>query len=65
VLKEDEEVTPTEPINDLDHPVARKNFRVVVIRPFEVEELELASPPKRFRYTYQDDGSWKTDKIRP
>lgn len=34
--------------------VARKNFRVVVIRPVEVEQLELTEPDKarRWRFTY-------------
>ena len=42
-------------VHDLHDPVARRNFRVVVIRPEEVERLDL-SIPKRVRWTlvYRD-----------
>ena len=53
------------PVNDLHDPTARSNFRVVVIRPFEVESLELKDPGKRYRYTYQKDESWSEQRVWP
>ena len=49
-------------------PVARKNFRVVVIKPEEVEQLDISDPAKarRQRYTYVEaDGSWKQEELWP
>lgn len=54
-------------IDDLDDEIARSNFRVVVIRPFEVEVTDLSDPEKARRqyYTYQEDGSWKHQTLWP
>ncbi|KAI9883380.1 MAG: glutathione S- transferase, nitrogen catabolite repression regulator [Watsoniomyces obsoletus] len=41
-------------VNDLEDPVARRNFRVVVIKPAVVEQLDLSEPDssRRYRFTY-------------
>jgi len=54
-------------IDDLNDEIARRNFRVVVIRPFEVEVTDLSDPEKARRqyYTYQEDGNWKHDTLWP
>ena len=41
-------------ISDLDDPIARSNFRVVVIKPDEVERLDLADPAtaRRWKFTF-------------
>lgn len=54
-------------VEDLDDPVARKNFRVVVIKPEEVEQLDLSDPAKARRqvYIYQADGTWKQEERWP
>lgn len=55
-------------VDDLHHKVARKNFRVVVIRPQEVEQTDLSDPEKarRYLYTYsQDTAEWKTQELWP
>ena len=64
--KKDEEKMG-EKVTSNDHPVARKNFRVVVIRPQEVEMLDLnPDSARRERYTYQsDNGEWKQETTWP
>jgi pyridoxamine 5'-phosphate oxidase len=54
-------------VEDLEDPVARKNFRVVVIKPEEVEQLDLSDPTKARRqvYIYQADGTWKQEERWP
>ena len=55
-------------MDDLHDPVARKNFRIVVIRPEVVEQTDLSDPKKsrRYRYTYNgEDGSWKEEELWP
>jgi len=39
-------------VDDLDHAIARQNFRVVVIRPYEVEWTDLEDPSKSRRRVY-------------
>lgn len=41
-------------VDDLHDEVARRNFRVVVVRPDEVEQLDLSEPDKarRWRFTF-------------
>ena len=51
-----------------DDDFAKKNFRVVVIRPFEVESLDLTDPSKarRWKYTYGDkEGEWTSEELWP
>lgn len=47
-------------VHDLEDPVARKNFRVVVIVPVEVDQVDLSDQkkPGRWLYTYRGK-SWK------
>ncbi|KAG8628588.1 hypothetical protein KVT40_004461 [Elsinoe batatas] len=55
-------------VEDLEDPVARKNFRVVVIRPEEVEQLDLSDPEKsrRQKFTYDSKtGSWSEAELWP
>ncbi|OTA36344.1 26S proteasome regulatory subunit rpn-1 [Hortaea werneckii EXF-2000] len=50
-----------EKVTTLDDPVSRSNFRVVVIKPEEVESTDLSDPVKarRQRYTYdKSTGKW-------
>ena len=47
---------------------AKKNFRVVVIRPFEVEMLDLkdSADPRRFKHTFSEkEGEWTTEELCP
>ena len=56
---------------DLNDPVARKNFRLVVIVPDSVEQTDLSDPDKarRYRYTFDENaaanGRWKTEELWP
>lgn len=57
-------------VTDLHDPISRSNFRVVVIRPDEVEQLELSDPAtaRRWKYTFEVDdgkGSWRTEELWP
>ncbi|KAI9705585.1 MAG: hypothetical protein M1836_006341 [Candelina mexicana] len=55
-------------VTDLHDPIARANFRVVVIKPEEVEQLEISDPAKarRFKYSYVGgEGMWKTEELWP
>lgn len=57
-----------EKVEDLDHPVARENFRVVVIKPEEVESVDLSDPKEGRREVYkfnQQDGSWSHQTCWP
>lgn len=63
----------------LDDEASRKNFRVVIIMPDEVEQLDLVDPDKarRWKYTFvgpnsseskqdgEDLGEWKTEELWP
>jgi hypothetical protein len=64
----DESLKVGEPTDDIDDAVARENFRVVIIRPSEVESTDLSDPAtaRRQLYTYQaSDGSWKHETLWP
>lgn len=65
-------------INDLHDETARKNFRVVIIKPESVEQVDLTDPAKaqRWKYTYvgpsgnasaggEIDGEWKKEELWP
>lgn len=66
-------------VDDLEDPVARENFRVVIIRPEVVEQLDLSEPDKarRWRFTYVGSGEeeskegaevigeWKKEELWP
>ena len=59
----------------LDDPIAREHFRVVVIKPDEVEQTDLSDPAKarRWRYTFVSEqgpggetkGEWKVVELWP
>jgi len=64
----DKELALGTKVEDLHDPVARHNFRVVVIKPEEVEQLDLSDPAKarRHRYTFvQDSADWKVEELWP
>jgi len=66
-------------VMDLNDEAARRNFRVVVIKPDEVEQLDLSEPDRarRWKYTYvgtrggqagqREDGlgEWKKEELWP
>ncbi|KAA8570817.1 hypothetical protein EYC84_000209 [Monilinia fructicola] len=62
-------------VSDLNDEIARKNFRVVIIKPIEVEQLDLSVPDKarRWRFTYvgpngddgENIGEWKKEELWP
>jgi pyridoxamine 5'-phosphate oxidase len=57
-------------VTDLHDPVARKNFRVVVIQPEEVERLDLSNQEdvRRWKWTLVDDQSgshWVETELWP
>ncbi|KAK5121470.1 hypothetical protein LTR85_005303 [Meristemomyces frigidus] len=57
-----------EKITGLDDEIARGNFRVVVIKPEEVESLDLSDPVKARRQIYtfdQSSGSWSHRETWP
>ncbi|KAI4650366.1 hypothetical protein J4E93_002722 [Alternaria ventricosa] len=58
-------------VDDLQDPVARKNFRLVVIVPDSVEQTDLSDPAKarRYRYTFDEsaraNAGWRTEELWP
>ncbi|KAF2671584.1 hypothetical protein BT63DRAFT_422120 [Microthyrium microscopicum] len=53
---------------DLQDSEGRKNFRVVVIRPYSVESIDLSDPSKarRQHYTYDEENSkWEHETLWP
>lgn len=66
-------------VMDLHDETARRNFRIVIIRPDEVEQLDLSEPDKarRWKFTYigpgesypgssgEDIGEWKKEELWP
>lgn len=57
-----------EKVTNLDDPVARKHFRVVIIKPEEVESVCLADPAvaRRQRYAFQSStGDWNLEETWP
>lgn len=57
-----------EKVDDLNDPLARKNFRVVIIKPDSVESTDLSDPSKarRQRYSYDEtSGEWKHEETWP
>lgn len=62
-------------VESLDDPIARANFRVVVIKPEEVEQLDLRDPAKARRTLYKFEvekgqgaegkGEWKSEELWP
>ena len=57
-----------EEVKDLHDPTARQNFRVVIIRPEEVESVDLSDPKKSRRQLYKYDhgsGEWSHQECWP
>ncbi|TGO53634.1 hypothetical protein BCON_0120g00310 [Botryotinia convoluta] len=65
-------------VTDLNDEASRKNFRVVIIKPVEIEQLDLSVPDKarRWRFTYVGPdgdagkggeiiGEWKKEELWP
>ncbi|KAI3582579.1 hypothetical protein IWW34DRAFT_786084 [Fusarium oxysporum f. sp. albedinis] len=53
-------------VEDLDDEIARRNFRVVVIVPEEVDQVDLSDPEDGRRWNYQlKDGSWEKTELWP
>lgn len=54
-------------VDDLHDEVARKNFRVVVIVPEEVDRVDLSDPKRARRWNYKmnDEGSWEVVELWP
>lgn len=54
-------------IDDLEDPIARSNFRVVVIVPEEVDHVDLTVQDlaRRWNYKLKDDGTWDVEEVWP
>ena len=55
-------------VEDLHHPIARKNFRVVILKPDEVESVDLSDPKSSRRQFYKYDdasGTWSHKELWP
>jgi len=71
---EDQSLKLGQKIDDLDHETARKNFRVVIIKPDAVEQVDLTNPDsaRRWKYTYvgpsgddESKGGWNCEELWP
>jgi len=65
---DDKKLKLGENIDDMHDPVARKHFRVVIIKPKLVEQTDLSDPAKarRYLFTYQEaSGDWKETEEWP
>lgn len=66
-------------VHDLEDPIARSNFRVIVIKPSVVEQLDLSAPDtaRRWRFTFKGEqvkpeseagemiGEWLREELWP
>ncbi|VTO86275.1 unnamed protein product [Fusarium graminearum] len=53
-------------VEDLDDKIARKNFRVAVIIPDEVDQVDLSDPADGKRWNYKlTNGSWDKTELWP
>jgi hypothetical protein len=66
-------------VSDLNDETARRNFRVIIIKPDEVEQIDLSVPDRarRWKFTYVgptggrtgerggDVGEWKKEELWP
>lgn len=57
-------------VEDLDDPVARSNFRVIVLVPDEVDRVDLSNPEEGKRWIYRlnwkgGEGSWSEEELWP
>ena len=54
----------------MEDKIARSNFRVVIIKPDEVEQTDISDPVKarRWKYTFtvdREQGKWETEELWP
>ena len=57
-------------VTDLEDPIARENFRVVIIKPDVVEQTDISDPATSRRYkhsfiTENGKSEWKTEELWP
>lgn len=57
-------------VDNLGDPIARSNFRVVLLVPEEVDRVDLSDPERGRRWNYrlsgpEADGKWKTTELWP
>ncbi|KAI0482480.1 pyridoxamine 5'-phosphate oxidase-domain-containing protein [Xylariaceae sp. FL0804] len=54
-------------VTDLQDPIARRNFRVVVMVPSEVDRCDLSDPARgrRWKYSLRGDGEWEKVEVWP
>ncbi len=66
-------------VTDLNDVIARENFRLIIIKPNEVELVDLTEPDeaRRWKFTYvypsggctgqpeNDNGEWKKEELWP
>lgn len=76
-LHPDDEHKLGQSVTDLHDPVARENFRVVIIKPDEVEQCDISDPVKARRWKYSfvaaavedgeggGQGEWKSEELWP
>ncbi|KAK7511036.1 pyridoxamine 5'-phosphate oxidase-domain-containing protein [Phyllosticta citriasiana] len=65
---DDEHLELRRPVEDVNDAVARKNFRVVVIKPEQVEKIDLSDPKKAWRHLYtfvKETSEWRTQELWP
>ncbi len=65
---DEKNLTQGQKIEDLHDETSRKNFRVVIIRPDEVESVDLSDPTKSKRQVYKYDsksGEWSHQECWP
>lgn len=65
---DDKHLSQGQQIKDNHDETARKNFRVVIIRPDEVESIDLSDPSKSRRQVYKYDsqsGEWSHQECWP
>jgi pyridoxamine 5'-phosphate oxidase len=72
-VPEDKALALGQQVTDLHDEVTRKNFRVVILRPDEVEQVDLTVPDKarRWKWTFVGNGSsegkdgWEKEELWP
>jgi len=72
---EDKNLALGQKVDDLEDEASRKNFRVAVIIPEEVEQVDLSDPDKarRWKFTFVGEGKgengqvgeWKMEELWP
>jgi hypothetical protein len=52
-------------VDDLEDEISRRNFRVLVIVPEEVDRVDLSDPEKGRRWNYKLEAEWKETELWP